>query len=102
MDYSFVQGASAIVMNEKDNVCTLIRPAAAEEVITVAVAGKTQSVQVREEIKFGHKVAIYPISQGEVVIKYGEAIGRATTNIAVGEHVHVHNIEGIRGRGDQA
>ncbi len=34
------------------------------------------------------------------MLKYGQVIGRATADIAVGEHVHVHNIESTRGRGD--
>ena len=33
--------------------------------------------------------------------KYGEVIGAATRDIRVGEHVHVHNVEGKRGRGDR-
>ena len=33
-------------------------------------------------------------------MKYGQPIGRATAAIAPGEHVHVHNIESLRGRGD--
>jgi altronate dehydratase small subunit len=35
------------------------------------------------------------------VIKYGETIGLATSDISPGEHVHVHNVEGQRGRGDR-
>ena len=42
-------------------------------------------------IPFGHKAALRAISQGEPVIKYGVAIGRATRDIGTGEHVHVHN-----------
>jgi altronate dehydratase small subunit len=40
------------------------------------------------------------IGKGDDVVKYGEIIGRATADIAKGEHVHVHNIESLRGRGD--
>jgi len=35
------------------------------------------------------------IKKGEKVIKYGEPIGQATTDIKKGEHVHVHNIKSI-------
>lgn len=41
----------------------------------------------------GHKHARVPIRAGEAVIKYGEVIGRATADIAVGEHVHTHNLK---------
>jgi altronate dehydratase small subunit len=29
-------------------------------------------------------------------------IGRASASIDTGRHVHVHNVEGVRGRGDLA
>lgn len=44
------------------------------------------------EIPAGHKVALRPIRVGEAVIKYGDPIGRATQDIAPGEHVHTHNL----------
>lgn len=45
-----------------------------------------------EPIPFAHKIALRAIEPGERVIKYGVPIGRATTSIAAGSHVHVHNI----------
>lgn len=48
----------------------------------------------------GQKFAIREIKKGETVMKYGLSIGRALRDIAVGEWVHVHNIEPMRGRGD--
>lgn len=41
----------------------------------------------------GHKLAVRAIARGALVKKYGFAIGRATAPIAVGEHVHGHNLE---------
>ncbi|WP_319413061.1 altronate dehydratase family protein [uncultured Cohaesibacter sp.] len=40
----------------------------------------------------GHKIARKAHKQGEEVIKFGEVIGRATKDIAAGEHVHSHNL----------
>ena len=51
-----------------------------------------QIVILREHVEPGHKVAVLPIAAGENVIKYGQPIGRATANIAPGEHVHAHNL----------
>lgn len=48
------------------------------------------NVEVRED---GHKYALTPIKKGENVIKYGSPIGHATSDIAVGEHVHTHNLK---------
>ena len=35
-------------------------------------------------------------------MKYGNPIGTATTDIAAGSHVHIHNVSSGRGRGDLA
>jgi altronate hydrolase len=47
------------------------------------------NVEVRQD---GHKYAIQPIKAGENVVKYGMPIGHATCDIALGDHVHVHNV----------
>ena len=53
-------------------------------------------------IPSGPKIAVRPIAGGALIHKYGQVIGRAVGAIAPGEHVHVHNVEGTRGRGDLA
>jgi len=45
-----------------------------------------------DDIPAGHKVAVHAIGEGEPVRKYGEVIGIASADIAVGAHVHVHNL----------
>jgi altronate hydrolase len=45
-----------------------------------------------EGVPKGHKVALRDIAAGEIVRKYGFPIGRATTAIASGAHVHSHNL----------
>ncbi|MGN0655255.1 MAG: UxaA family hydrolase [Ruminiclostridium sp.] len=54
---------------------------------------EADGVTLTEDIEKGHKFALKPIKAGEQVVKYGEIIGRATRDIAVGEHVHSHNME---------
>ncbi len=49
-------------------------------------------VTVRNDIPFGHKVALRPMKAGEIIWKYGCEIGHATVDIADGEHVHNHNL----------
>jgi altronate dehydratase small subunit len=65
-------------------------------------AAAPATIEVRSAIPFGHKVALAPIGRGRPVIKYGEMIGLASADIAPGEHVHVHNVDSQRGRGDLA
>jgi altronate dehydratase small subunit len=91
--------AAVLVFSKKDNVGT----AAAElhPGDSFQVSGRTgQELKAQEEIPFGFKVALSDIPAGSNVVKYGEVIGRSTCPIRAGEMVHIHNIEGIRGRGD--
>lgn len=62
-----------IIINEKDNVA-----------VTLGGQG---------EIPAGHKFALCDIKAGETVVKYGEIIGRAKTDIRKGEWVHTHNVK---------
>lgn len=45
-----------------------------------------------DTIPAGHKFALVPLTKGDVVIKYGEIIGRATRDIQPGDWVHTHNL----------
>ena len=85
-------------IHEKDNVTTNV----ADEIpkgTDVEIGGTV--VQARDEIPYGHKMATKPISKGDPVIKYGLSIGSALEDIQPGNHVHVHNVESNRGRGDK-
>ncbi len=90
-----------IVMKSSDNVCTVVENIEAGSVIAVQDNGQEIGITVGEKIPFGHKFAIRPIGRGDPIIKYGEVIGVATSEIAPGQHVHVHNLESRRGRGDK-
>ncbi len=68
-----------------DPVAIVLRDVAAGEPVA-------QGVIAREAIPALHKVALRPIATGETIAKYGQPIGLATCDIAVGEHVHVHNL----------
>ena len=90
----------AIIINEKDNVATLISDVNTGDIVLVRMGDKEDKMTITNNISFGHKFAIKLIAVGDEIIKYGEVIGRAIAPIAVGEHTHVHNIESLRGRGD--
>lgn len=70
------------------------------ELVLAVGEGGDMTVRLRTSVALGHKFALRDICEGEDVIKYGEKIGRATSAIRQGEHVHLHNVEGLRGRGD--
>ena len=66
-----------------------------------SVTGPEGGVTALQPIPIYHKIAIRPIAKGEKIYKYGQPIGVASADIARGEHVHVHNLESDRGRGDR-
>jgi len=92
----------AIVIKRQDNVATAIRDIAEGKTVTVGVEDEALALRVSQPIPFGHKLALRNIQSGEDILKYGTVIGRATTDIEAGEHVHVHNVESTRARGDLA
>ena len=90
----------AVMLSETDNVATALRELAAGDAVRVGVGERAFSIRARHAIAFGHKLAVTDIGRGAMVRKYGEVIGRATQDIAIGAHAHVHNVESPRGRGD--
>ena len=95
-------GADALVMDTRDHVATAIKDLQAGQRVTYRVQDQVLELTLIDPIPFGHKIAIADIPEGTDIRKYGEVIGRTTCAIRAGQHVHVHNVEGIRGRGDQA
>jgi len=86
-------------MHETDNVATALTSIPADAECTVRSGAGTETVHVHDQIPFGHKFAVRAIQEGQEVRKYGQVIGRATANIAVGEHVHRHNVRSDRAVG---
>lgn len=86
----------ALVLHMRDNVATALRDLDAGHGVQTPAIGAATLVLLREPIAMCHKFALRAIAPGAVVIKYGEAIGRASVAIAAGEHVHTHNLRSAR------
>ncbi len=78
----------AIILHSMDNVATALRMIPKGSVVI--------TVQLAQDIHFGHKFAIADIEKGCKVYKYGTPIGFATMNIRKGEHVHSHNLQTLQ------
>lgn len=78
-----------LLLHASDNVLVLRDQIAAGELISVE-GGK---VRIQIALGLGHKLARRPIAPGDRVVKYGAPIGSATAPIAVGDHVHTHNLK---------
>ena len=92
----------ALKVHETDNVATVFEDETSQGTVVDIYdpQGVIESLPAKSDIPFGHKIAIRDINAGEAIVKYGEIIGAATKSIATGEHVHVHNLDSQRGRGD--
>jgi altronate dehydratase small subunit len=90
-----------IIVDVRDNVATSVQPLARGEALEMRECNPAGSLVINHDIPFGHKFALRAIGPGDPVIKYGETIGVASEAICPGDHVHVHNVEGVRGRGDR-
>jgi len=81
-------GASVLRLHPADDVAVARGAIAAG----TAVAGPDGALHAVDDVPAGHKIALRAIDAGAPVRKYGQVIGVATTAIAAGQHVHVHNL----------
>ncbi|CAM4138058.1 UxaA family hydrolase [Paenibacillus alkaliterrae] len=102
MKQQIADGVDALIMDNRDHVATVLREIMSGDTVRYRDDHGIREITAIDLIPFGHKIAIEVLDTGDDVCKYGEIIGRACFAILVGQHVHVHNIEGIRGRGDRA
>ncbi len=70
----------------------------ASDNVVVARASLSAGLELEAErlicksaVPLGHKLCTARIAAGGAVVKYGQIIGFATTDIEPGEHVHLHN-----------
>jgi len=92
----------ALIIHGDDNVANLIGPGTKGDPVECIVEGKQEvtTISLLDDIPSNHKFAPVDIKAGSPIVKYGLVIGKASCDIRKGQHVHVHNIESNRGRGD--
>lgn len=79
---------SAIHLHPSDNVAVARVPIGAGTELRIDGIGLSTS----DAVPAGHKVALRTIEAGEMVLRYGQVIGRAKHRIAPGQHIHTHNL----------
>ena len=87
---------NAMIIDLKDTVAVAIEPIAEGEDINYKVGDEVKTLKALNDIQIYHKLAIKDMAKGEPVVKYGEHIGLAASDIKIGEHVHTHNVESHR------
>ena len=84
----------AVVLNPRDNIGVALMDLKSET--KVKIYGRKVWVKLAEPVPYQHKFSITPIDSGKEIIKDGVVIGKATQDIEQGQHVHTHNMTGLR------
>lgn len=84
----------AVALNPRDNVGVAL--ADIKSGAKVKIHGRESWVKMVEPIPYQHKFSLAPIASGQEIIKDGVVIGKATQDIELGQHVHTHNMTGLR------
>ena len=84
----------AVVLNPGDNVGVAL--VNLKSGVEVKIYGREGCIKLAEPIPYQHKFSVTPIDSGEEIIKDGVVIGKATQDIEQGQHVHTHNMTGLR------
>jgi altronate dehydratase small subunit len=95
-----MESIDAMMIMSSDNVATVLGEVPPGTDVRVRLGREVRFVKALEKIPYGFKIAVNLIARGGPVIKYGETIGVASAEIRPGQLVHIHNIQGARGRGD--
>jgi hypothetical protein len=82
--------ASSLLLMSPDDNCLIAR-AEIKAGATVSIDGR--DVTLPQDIHLGHKVARRDLQPGDKVLRYGAIIGTVTAPIAIGAHIHTHNLE---------
>jgi len=87
-----------LVHCKEDDVGVAVRDLAPGETVEGVCMDSEESVTLAliAVVPLGHKVALRDMAEGHECREYNEVIGRVTTPIRQGEHVHVHNIRSAR------
>jgi altronate hydrolase len=75
-----------LMLGSSDDVAVALHSASAGEFLS------DLQLTALSDIPAGHKIALHTIATGQPIRKFNQIIGFATTPIAIGEHVHTHNL----------
>lgn len=80
------------VIHPLDNVVVAMEDIAAGTEVTVVHGDMEQTLQVEDDVPFGHAIAVRNIERGQPVIRGGARLGIASMLIRPGQHAHTHNM----------
>jgi LDH2 family malate/lactate/ureidoglycolate dehydrogenase len=88
----------AVLLTREDDVAAVLGALLAEQDASILLSESGEllrTLKAKNDIPFGHKIAVRTIASGGKIIRYGYPIGVATRDIGEGEHVHSHNMRSL-------
>lgn len=85
---SIATSNQCVVLNPHDNICVATTNLSRGDTIQIS----DQSITMKDKVALGHKIATREILLGELVLKYGQVIGKTTRSVQAGQWVHSHNL----------
>lgn len=80
----------ALQLSERDEVAIALQPISAGTTLRLGADGR--ELTVGQDVPRSHKLALTDLAVGAQLHKYGQSIGRLTTAVQAGDHVHSHNL----------
>jgi (2R)-sulfolactate sulfo-lyase subunit alpha len=81
--------AQVILLHPNDNILVCVAHIYTGDVIDI----DGRAVSLGHDIEVGHKLARRAMKAGDKIYRYGAPIGSMTQAVAIGEHVHMHNMQ---------
>ena len=80
----------------KDNVAVVVvegLKAGTKALGVITETDTTFTIDVKDDVPIGHKVALSDLASGDTVTKYAQDVGRMTGAAKKGHHVHTQNMK---------
>ena len=81
-----------MIKPDSDNVGVVTAAMKKGDIARFQKDGQVVEIVLVDDVPIYHKFCVKAVKKGEPVIKYGEQLGLAGQDIAVGEYVHTHNL----------
>lgn len=85
-----------IIKQDKDNVAVVADTVKKGDLVSCRSGSHVMEITALEEIPIYHKICLTDLKKGDIVVKYGEGIGRVMEDVKRGSYIHVHNLGLLR------
>lgn len=87
-----------IILSPKDNVAVALMDLPSDSELDLKIAEKKVHIRLIDSIPYQHKFSLKNIRAGSKIIKDSVVIGESNCDIKQGQHVHIHNMTGLRSK----